>query len=112
MTNLEVFTGSYRYVRNPMYIAIISIVVGEALLFGQRVLLLYGLALWMGFHISVLSYEEPSLRRRYGPQYEKYCTAVRRWWPRVRPWTGSNSLLDGSSARSNDRARNGFEEIT
>jgi protein-S-isoprenylcysteine O-methyltransferase Ste14 len=88
LTERLVITGSYRHVRNPMYIAIVSIVVGEAVILGQRVLLLYAFVLWMSFQIFVLSYEEPSLRRRYGEQYDKYCTAVRRWWPRVRPWSG------------------------
>lgn len=94
LTERLVITGSYQHVRNPMYIAIVSIVIGQALLLGQHVLLLYAFVLWMSFHISVLSYEEPSLRRRYGRQYENYCTAVRRWWPRVRPWTGSGSFSD------------------
>lgn len=85
-TERLVITGGYRHVRNPMYIAILSIVAGEALLLGQRALFGYALILWISFQIFVLSYEEPSLRRRYGQQYEKYCTAVRRWWPRVRPW--------------------------
>ena len=91
LTERLVITGSYRYVRNPMYIAILSIVLGQALILGQSALLGYVLALWVGFQVFVLLYEEPSLRRRYGQQYENYCTAVRRWWPRARPWSGDAS---------------------
>src|SRR6185295_11649825 len=72
LTERLVVTGSYRYVRNPMYGAIISVVIGEALVLGQPILLAYALVLWIGFHLTVLLYEEPSLRRRYGSQYEDY----------------------------------------
>jgi protein-S-isoprenylcysteine O-methyltransferase Ste14 len=91
LTQRLVITGSYRYVRNPMYIAILSMVLGQALILGQSVLLGYLLAVWVGFQAFVLLYEEPSLRRRYGHQYENYCAAVRRWWPRARPWSGDAS---------------------
>jgi len=91
LTERLVITGSYRYVRNPMYIAILSIVLGQALILGQSVLLAYVLAVWVGFQVFVLFYEEPSLSRRYGHQYENYCSAVKRWWPRVKPWSGDAS---------------------
>jgi protein-S-isoprenylcysteine O-methyltransferase Ste14 len=81
-----VITGSYRYVRNPMYVALVSIVLGEALLLGQRVLLVYALLIWVCFQLFVLAYEEPTLKRRYGQQYENYRRSVRRWLPRARPW--------------------------
>lgn len=89
LTERLVITGSYRYVRNPMYVAIISTVVGQALLLGQRALLTYALVLWASFHAFVVWYEEPSLKRRFGQQYEAYCAAVRRWWPRTSSWSGS-----------------------
>jgi len=88
LTERLVITGSYRYVRNPMYVAIISTVLGQALLLGQRALLTYALVLWASFHAFVVWYEEPSLKRRFGQQYETYCAAVRRWWPRTSPWPG------------------------
>ena len=88
-TERLVITGSYRYVRNPMYVAIVSAVVGQALLLGQSVLLMYALVLCGGFHAFVVWYEEPSLRRRFGERYEAYCASVRRWWPRTSPWAGS-----------------------
>jgi len=89
LTERLVITGSYRYVRNPMYVAIVSAVIGQALLLGQSILLMYALVLWGGFHACVVWYEEPSLRRRFGEQYEPYRAAVRRWWPRTSPWPGS-----------------------
>ena len=91
LTERLVITGTYRYVRNPMYLAILSIVVGQAFLFGESALLGYALVLWCVFHVFVVSYEEPSLRRRYEREYESYCLAVRRWWPRLHAWSGSAS---------------------
>jgi protein-S-isoprenylcysteine O-methyltransferase Ste14 len=88
-TERLVITGSYRYVRNPMYVAAVSIVLGQALILGHGVLLGYVLVLWIAFHVIVLFHEEPSLRRRYGQHYEDYCAAVGRWWPRTTPWAGS-----------------------
>jgi protein-S-isoprenylcysteine O-methyltransferase Ste14 len=85
-TRRLVVNGLYRHVRNPMYVAVVSIVLGQALLLGRRALLEYGLGLWAAFHLFVLVYEEPTLRARYGEEYAAYCAAVRRWWPRLRPW--------------------------
>jgi protein-S-isoprenylcysteine O-methyltransferase Ste14 len=84
-----VVTGLYRYVRNPMYIAVLSVIVGQGLLFGSGPVLRYALAVAVGFHLFVLLHEEPSLRRRFGAEYEAYCRAVRRWLPRLTPWTGT-----------------------
>jgi len=83
-----VVTGLYRYVRNPMYIAVLSVIAGQGLLFGSPPVLRYAAAVAVGFHLFVLLHEEPSLRHRFGAEYEAYCRAVRRWWPRLRPWTG------------------------
>jgi protein-S-isoprenylcysteine O-methyltransferase Ste14 len=78
-----VISGLYRHVRNPMYLAVIAIIVGEALLFGDGDVLVYAAAVALGFHLFVLLYEEPTLRRTYGSEYEAYCAQVRRWVPRV-----------------------------
>jgi len=75
--------GFYRYVRNPMYLAVIATIVGQGLLLGRIVLLLYALAVGLAFSVFVRGYEEPTLRRRYGAEYEAYCRAVPRWWPRI-----------------------------
>ena len=79
-----VVKGFYRYVRNPMYVAVVSIIVGQGLLLGNGYLLLYAALVWAAFHGFVLLYEEPKLRKTYGAEYEAYCTRVRRWLPRGR----------------------------
>ena len=78
--------GFYRFVRNPMYVALVAIVVGQGLLLGDARLLLWAAALWLLFHVFVLLYEEPHLRQRFGADYGAYCAAVPRWVPRFRPW--------------------------
>jgi len=82
-----VVSGLYRHVRNPMYIAVLSVIVGQGLLFGNGPVLRYALAVALGFHLFVLLHEEPSLSRRFGAEYENYRRAVRRWIPRLKPWT-------------------------
>lgn len=81
-----VTTGLYRYVRNPMYVAVLSLILGQGLLFGSLRVLEYGVAVWFGFHLFVLLYEEPVLRAKFGKDYEEFCRNVRRWIPRLRPW--------------------------
>ena len=74
--------GPYRWSRNPMYLGVASVLLGEALWFGSRALLGLALVVVTGFHAFVTLYEEPSLRRRFGDAYESYCRAVPRWLPR------------------------------
>ena len=83
--------GFNRYVRNPIYLGVLAIVVGEALLLGQRALLVYAVAVWLVAAWFVRGYEEPALARRFGAQYEAYRRAVPAWWPRLHPWSGSTS---------------------
>ncbi|WP_230849983.1 methyltransferase family protein [Ralstonia solanacearum] len=78
--------GLYRYVRNPMYLAVEATIVGQALLLWQPALLLYAAAVWATMALFVRMYEEPALRRKFGAQYEAYRDAVPAWWPRLRPW--------------------------
>lgn len=87
-TRYLVVTGLYRYVRNPMYLAVVSIILGQALLFGNLRLLEYGGLVWLLFHLFVLLYEEPTLRAGFGAEYEVYCAEVPRWIPRFTPWDG------------------------
>jgi protein-S-isoprenylcysteine O-methyltransferase Ste14 len=82
-----VVTGLYRYVRNPMYVAVLSTIVGQGLLFGNVTLLVYGATVWLLVHLFVLVYEEPTLRESFGPEYEAFCAEVPRWVPRLTPWT-------------------------
>ena len=81
-TETLVVSGQYRYVRNPMYVAVVGIVLGQALLFGNLPLAWYALALWGLFHAFVLAYEEPTLARMYGESYARYRAVVNRWLPR------------------------------
>jgi len=83
-----VVRGFYRYVRNPMYVAVTSLILGQGLLLGSAALIRYGLLVLLGFHLFVLAYEEPVLQRRFGTEYAVYRAQVRRWLPRLRPWRG------------------------
>jgi protein-S-isoprenylcysteine O-methyltransferase Ste14 len=83
-----VVVGPYRYVRNPMYLAVLSVVLGQALLFGSRATLVYaGIAL-LAVVAFVQGYEQPTLEQEYGEQYREYRRNVRGWLPRRHPWAG------------------------
>jgi protein-S-isoprenylcysteine O-methyltransferase Ste14 len=84
-TERLVVGGLYRYVRNPMYLAVAATIVGQALLLGQPVLLLYGAAFSVVVASFVHWYEEPALRRQFGSEYEVYRRAVPPWLPRRSP---------------------------
>lgn len=84
-----VVTGLYRYVRNPMYVGVLATILGQGLLLGSGSVLVYAAVVALGFHLFVLAYEEPTLRRTFAAEYAAYCAAVPRWWPRLRPWRGS-----------------------
>jgi protein-S-isoprenylcysteine O-methyltransferase Ste14 len=81
-----VVTGLYRYVRNPIYIAVVAVILGQAILFGDWRLLIYGGLMWLAFHAFVLAYEEPVLAESFGTQYEDFRANVPRWIPRLSPW--------------------------
>jgi protein-S-isoprenylcysteine O-methyltransferase Ste14 len=89
-TERLIVTGLYRFVRNPMYLGVAAVIFGQALWLGDVRVLVYGAIVCLGFHVFVLAYEEPALRRRYGAQFDDYCRAVRRWLPRVTPWRGAS----------------------
>jgi protein-S-isoprenylcysteine O-methyltransferase Ste14 len=80
-----VVQGLYRYVRNPMYLSVTVIVLGEVLLSGSRTLLAYWAVWFVAANLFVIGYEEPTLRRRFGPAYERYRATVGRWLPRRPP---------------------------
>ena len=73
--------GLYRYVRNPMYLSVSTIVLGEALLTRSRTLLLYWGIFFVAANLFVILYEEPKLRRQFGESYERYTQRVGRWLP-------------------------------
>jgi protein-S-isoprenylcysteine O-methyltransferase Ste14 len=87
-TRRLVISGSYRYVRNPMYCAVLAAVLGQALLLGDERLLAYATALWLMFHLFVTGYEEPKLLATHGAGYEAYWSAVPRWLPRLGAFGG------------------------
>lgn len=76
-----VVRGLYRYVRNPMYVGILSILLGEALLFASWRLVEYTAVVFFFFFLFVALYEEPSLRQKFGESYRRYCKSVPRWIP-------------------------------
>jgi protein-S-isoprenylcysteine O-methyltransferase Ste14 len=69
-----------------MYIAVVAVILGQALLFGDERLLSYGALLWLACHVFVVTYEEPTLRRTFGLEYEAFRANVPRWIPRLTPW--------------------------
>jgi protein-S-isoprenylcysteine O-methyltransferase Ste14 len=85
-TERLVVGGLYRYVRNPMYLAVAATIVGQALALGQPILLLYAVVFAVAVAAFVQWYEEPTLRRQFGEQYDAYQRAVPAWWPRREAW--------------------------
>jgi len=78
-----VVTGFYRRVRNPIYVALLVILLGEALLFGDERVAVWGVLFWMFTFAVVVIVEEPALRQQFGTEYETYCRNVPRWLPRL-----------------------------
>jgi protein-S-isoprenylcysteine O-methyltransferase Ste14 len=85
-TERLVVGGLYRYVRNPMYLAVAATIVGQALLLGRWILLAYAAVFGLAVAAFVRWYEEPTLRKTYGDEYDAYRRAVPGWWPRRTPW--------------------------
>jgi protein-S-isoprenylcysteine O-methyltransferase Ste14 len=85
-TERLVVGGLYRYVRNPMYLAVGATIVGQALVLGEPILLLYAALFAVAVATFAHWYEEPTLRRQFGEEYEAYQRAVPAWWPRREPW--------------------------
>jgi protein-S-isoprenylcysteine O-methyltransferase Ste14 len=85
-TERLVVGGLYRYVRNPMYLAVLAIIVGQALVLGRLALLWYAVLVWIAVAGFVRVYEEPTLLRQFGESYRAYRRAVPAWIPRLRPW--------------------------
>jgi protein-S-isoprenylcysteine O-methyltransferase Ste14 len=78
-----VVRGPYRLTRNPMYVAVLSVLVGETLMVRSAVLIEYALAVFAAFYAFVLLYEEPMLRSKFGTEYREYCAHVPRWIVRL-----------------------------
>ena len=93
-TERLVVGGLYRYVRNPMYLAVVAVIIGQGLVLGQPVLLGYAAAVWLTVASFVRWYEEPTLARQFGAQYQAYCRAVPAWRPRRASGSSSTSGPD------------------
>jgi protein-S-isoprenylcysteine O-methyltransferase Ste14 len=89
-TKKLVVKGLYRFVRNPLYIAGVLVLVGEAILFQSIGIFIYCLAV-LGFMIVIVFMEETLLSEKYGDRYEKYCKSVPRWIPRLTPYQENGS---------------------
>ena len=87
-TETLVVSGLYRFVRNPMYVADLCAILGQALLFQSLGLCMYALLILLGLHLFITRYEEPTLRRKFGSTYDRFCQNVPRWIPRITPWDG------------------------
>ena len=79
-----VVRGLYRFVRNPMYVSVSCVVLGQVVIFASRNLLMYALFVMPMFHLFVLLYEEPTLREKFGEEYDAYCRRVPRWLPKLK----------------------------
>lgn len=84
----------YRLIRNPMYLGVLAVLLGESLLLDSAALLIYTAVVFLGFHLFVIGYEEPRLRRRFGEEYMEYRGRVPRWFPRVGAWLSHNPDKD------------------
>jgi protein-S-isoprenylcysteine O-methyltransferase Ste14 len=100
-----VVKGLYRHVRNPMYLAVVAIIVGEAMILGNLNVLKYAALVWLFCHLFVLAYEEPTLRKTFGAEYNAFCVNVPRWTPRLRPWNKgpTNPPADSRSTQRHER---------
>jgi len=83
-----VLMGLYRYMRNPLVVGVIITVIGEALVFGARSLLVMAVLLVPINHLAIVKEEEPKLVERFGGDYRTYMENVPRWLPRLSPWSG------------------------
>lgn len=85
-TQRLVVTGPHRFVRNPMYLAVATVIVGQALVLGRPVLLWYAALFVLVTAAFVYCYEQPTLRKQFGDDYRRYCASVPAWLPRVTPY--------------------------
>ena len=102
--------GIYRHVRNPMYLAVAATIVGQALLLGSVELLVYAVAFLLVTLAFVRLYEEPTLHRQFGSEYDDYRREVPGWWPRLRPWRPENA--SSASARVALPRKGGGPDVT
>jgi protein-S-isoprenylcysteine O-methyltransferase Ste14 len=87
-TDRLIVRGTYRFVRNPMYLAVEALILGQAALFNAFDLIIYAAMIAVAFHLFVVLVEEPTLRRNFPGDYRRYSANVHRWVPRLTPWRG------------------------
>jgi protein-S-isoprenylcysteine O-methyltransferase Ste14 len=85
-TERLVVGGEYRFVRNPMYVAVVTAILAQAMIFGSLQLLVYAAVVWAAMATFVHWHEEPVLLESYGEEYRRYRQAVPAWLPRLSPW--------------------------
>ncbi len=85
-TRRLIIGGSYRFVRNPLYLAVEALIIGQAFLFGVPELLPFAAIMAVAFYGFVVWVEEPTLKRQFAADYRRYASAVHRWVPRLKPW--------------------------
>ena len=95
-TERLVVGGLYRHVRNPMYLAVLAVIAGQAILLGSVAVAVYGAAVAIAIGSFARLYEEPALRRQFGADYERYCASVPAWVPRLRPWRPGRPVVSRS----------------
>jgi protein-S-isoprenylcysteine O-methyltransferase Ste14 len=104
-----VVRGPYRYVRNPLYVAAVLVLLGQAALYASPALAAYAAVFWVASHLFVVGYEERGLARRFGPDYQAYRAAVPRWVPRRPPLgaaredAGAGGQAASGASRSDER---------
>ncbi len=99
-TDELVVGGLYRWVRNPMYLAVGAMILGQAVAFASIWVLVWFALFSVAVVSFVAAYEQPTLRRTYGASYDDYCRAVPAWWPRLTPWNGTSGSPIADSDRS------------
>lgn len=104
-TEKLVVRGLYRYVRNPMYLAVLAVIAGEALLLSRPILLGYAAAVAAACITFVYGYEQPTLTRQYGDQYQSYKRAVPGWWPRLPVGRTANRQLSRDLRSQGEESR-------
>ena len=85
-TNRLIVRGTYRFVRNPMYLAVEAVILGQAAFFGSFELVIYAAMIAVAFYLFVILAEEPVLKRHFPGEYRRYAANVHRWLPRLTPW--------------------------
>jgi len=106
-TERLVVGGLYGHVRNPMYVAVLAVIAGQAVFFGSFAVAAYGAAVALAVGSFARHFEEPALRRQFGAEYERYRAAVPAWVPRLRPWRPAVNRSPAAPGCGTDRGPSG-----